>query len=125
MFRLPDVALTTIVKVPAGVPVTGGGVVELLPPPQPGNARTAATVPSKEKRRALPLTFDQVISGNETAASNTERTIMGPLLLKGVLTKPELGAGCEFEWAVVEMVSVTAVVPFTVTEAEGENEHVA
>ena len=32
---LPDVAVTVIVEVPAGVPVAGGGVVELEPPPQP------------------------------------------------------------------------------------------
>ena len=32
---LPDVAVTVIVEVPAGVPVVGGGVVELDPPPHP------------------------------------------------------------------------------------------
>ena len=46
----------------------------------------------------------------------------GPLLLKGKLVSPELGAGCELGRAVVEIVSVTAVgvAPLTVTEPDGE-----
>lgn len=40
---------------------------------------------------------------------------------------PEVGAGCELECAVVEMVSVTTVgvVPLTLTDAEGEKVQVA
>ena len=38
---------------------------------------------------------------------------------KGEFKEPEIGAGCEFECAVVEMLSVTAVVALTVTVGEG------
>jgi hypothetical protein len=49
----------------------------------------------------------------------------GPLPLDGELTNPEVWAGCELECAVVEMVSVTAVVLLTATDADGEKEQVA
>ena len=38
----PDVAVTVIVYVPAGVPVAGGGGVDELPPPQPTSTVAAA-----------------------------------------------------------------------------------
>jgi len=46
-------------------------------------------------------------------------------MLIGGLMKPEVGAGCELERAVVEIVSVTAVVLLTATDADGANEQVA
>ena len=49
----------------------------------------------------------------------------GPLPLNGMLMIPEIGAGCELECAVVEMVSVTAVVLLTATDPDGEKEQVA
>ena len=58
---LPDVAVTVIMYVPAGVPVTGGGVVELEPPPQPtisvaavmGISTRHAESATRAKRRRL------------------------------------------------------------------------
>ena len=48
-------------------------------------------------------------------------------MLNGEFVYADVGAGCELECAVVEMLSVTAVgdVPLTLTDADGEKLQVA
>jgi len=102
-------------------------VIELLPP-QAGISETPATTPSKARLLVLLLPcFEQARSKVSSAPSDIIRAADGPLRLKGELTDPEVGAGCELECAVVEMVSVTAVgvVPLTLTDAEGAKVQVA
>ena len=98
MLRLPDVAFTVIVYVPASVPVTGGGVVELPPPPQPGSATIPAIAPTRANCRALFLTGIHGLSSNvKTAPSEAVNMIPGRLPVKGALREPKVGAGCELE----------------------------
>ena len=109
--------------------MTGGVVVEPPPPPpQPGTSATAAITPSRAKFLALPFTKLQRDISNITRSPNEiVSKAPGPMPLNGELTNPDVGAGCELERAVVEIVSITVVgvAPLTVTDAEGENAHVA
>ena len=116
---------------PAGVPVMGGGEVTEVPPPPPPQAGTSTTPvikPRKARLLALLLSgFAKPTSNIKSATREVVRTDAGPLPPDGQLTDPEVGAGCELECAVVEMVSVTTVgvVPLTLTDAEGEKVQVA
>src|SRR5580692_7842633 len=77
---LPEVAVTVIMYVPAGVPVTGGGVVELEPPPHPtisvaatmGISTRHAESATRAKRRRLAglcVAASKVVAINRSMAS--------------------------------------------------------
>ena len=97
------------------------------PPPQAGTSTTPAITPSKEIPLALPFSAFQWASNKVRSPKEIASNAVDPLPLNGELTNPDVGAGCELECAVVEMVSVTAVgvVPLTVTDADGENVQLA
>ena len=105
--------------------MTGGVVVEPPPPPpQPGTSATAAI--TRAKFLALPFTkLQRDISSVTRSPNEIVSMAPGPFRLNGDVTNPAVGAGCELECAVVEMVSVTTVVLLTVTDAAGEKEQVA
>ena len=98
------------------------------PPPLPPHDETRAMVPNNSSI-AKPLIgalsgFSCVKTSSAVIPSPTSSTGRVSWPPNGGASDPEVGAGCAAECAVVEIVSVTAVVavPLTVTEDEGEKE---
>ena len=96
-------------------------MLALLPPPHAGMRATPAMRPSRARLLIwTPSCFRRVSISVASIPSDIVNATDGAFPVNGEPTNPDVGAGCELECAVVEMVSVTAVVLLTVTVGEGE-----
>jgi len=115
--RLPEVAVTVTVYVPAGVPVVmiGDGVVVVPPPPPPPQPGASIKTPSTAD---IAKALAGVLSGFKRERLRKAARVRvinsnppGGMRPGGIPRKPAVGAGCDAEWTVVEMLNPTVVPP--------------